>query len=73
MLMNIGLGQVRREMQKEMERERERKRKIKKTEGGRMEEDNGFSSNKCSARGTCWGGEKSEGSSKKTGLLQEKS
>ena len=45
-------------MQKEMERERERKRKIKKTEGGRMEEDNGFSSNKCSARGTCWGGRK---------------
>lgn len=50
MLMNIGLGPracEEREIQTETERE------IKRTEGGRMEEDNGFAPNKCTAWGTC--------------------
>ncbi len=59
MLMNIGLGpgacEERRERVREIqtEMERGREREIKRTEGGRMEEDNGFSPNKCTARGTC--------------------
>lgn len=67
MLMNIGLGpgacEERRERMRGMQKEMERERKIKRTEGGRMEEDNGFSPNKCTARGTCRG--------RKTGIRKD--
>lgn len=57
--MNIGLGPgACEEREGERDIERDRQRELKRTEGGRMEEDNGFSPNKCIAQGTCGGGER---------------
>lgn len=56
MLMNIGLGPEACE-ERARYRERQTGREIKRTKGGRMKEDNGFSLNKCTAQGTYGGGE----------------
>lgn len=56
MLMNIGLGPEACE-ERARYRERQTEREVKRTKGGRMKEDNGFSPNKCTAQGTYGGGD----------------